>query len=328
MAAEEEARRAAEELKRKEEELAALKEAEEAEARSIAEENRRQPRKHCEKPPRDLLDGRNARKRKGGSRQRYPPRKLLRRLAWLLRRNRAAQANDKKSQEEITRVAKDATVQGKRHVTNLRFRLGSVVATTTDMLQQNLAEQDRKRDRVLVSLQRAVEEYTRYHRAGTEALDRKFTDMLGAFAAEHNEKHQETDTTFQQSNVELVVVFHSEVAQVVDGNERTQCVLTEAGQNELGKFREKVAHLAVEVGTEFDQGRHYTTASVETLQEVGGEDLVASPRTGDGVRRSHPGDDGCLWCSEGVAGPGLRCGEHRHAASGGYSMLWTCASVS
>ena len=32
-----------------------------------------------------------------------------------------------------------------------------------DILQQDLAEQDRKRDRVLVSLHRAVEVHTRYH---------------------------------------------------------------------------------------------------------------------------------------------------------------------
>ena len=40
-------------------------------------------------------------------------------------------------QEEITRVAKDATVERKRPVTFLRFRLESVVATMTDRLQQN-----------------------------------------------------------------------------------------------------------------------------------------------------------------------------------------------
>ena len=84
-----------------------------------------------------------------------------------------------------SRVAEGATVEGKRQVTNLRFRLESVVAATTDMLQRNLVEQDRKRDRVLVSLQRAVEEHTGYHRADTEALDGKLTDMVGASAAEH-----------------------------------------------------------------------------------------------------------------------------------------------
>ena len=107
----------------------------------------------------------------------------------------AVEGVDQKLQEEITRVAEDATVEGKRHVTNLRFRLQSVVATTTDTLQQNLAEQDRKRDRVRVSLQRAVEAYTGYHRTGTEALNRKFTDMVGAFAAEHNGQQQKTHTT-------------------------------------------------------------------------------------------------------------------------------------
>ena len=119
----------------------------------------------------------------------------------------------------------------------------------TDMLQQNLAEQDRKRDRVLVSLQRAVEA-----QADTEALDRKFTDMVGAFAAEHNEKQQETHTTLQQSNAELIALLHSEVAQVVDGNERTQRVLTEASQNELGKVQEEVAHLGRRSGYEVRPG--------------------------------------------------------------------------
>ena len=66
--------------------------------------------------------------------------------------------------------------------------------------------------------------------------------MVGAFAAEHNEKQQETHTALQQSNAELIASLHGEVAQVVDGNERTQRVLTEASQNELGKVQEEVAH--------------------------------------------------------------------------------------
>ena len=88
-ATEEEARRAAEELKRKEEELGALKEAEEAEAEELLEVGR-QPRRHCEAAE----DGRNTRKRNGGSRQRFLPRKLLRRLVWLLSKKQAAQANN------------------------------------------------------------------------------------------------------------------------------------------------------------------------------------------------------------------------------------------
>ena len=97
----------------------------------------------------------------------------------------AVEGVDQMLQEEFTRVAEDATVEGRRHETNLRFRLKSVGVTMTDTLEQKLAEQDKKCDRVLVSLQRAVEERTRYHRAGTEALDGKLTNMVGSFAAEH-----------------------------------------------------------------------------------------------------------------------------------------------
>ena len=44
---------------------------------------------------------------------------------------------DQKLQEEIIRIANGATVERKRPVTLPRFRLESVVATMTDMLQQN-----------------------------------------------------------------------------------------------------------------------------------------------------------------------------------------------
>ena len=47
-------------------------------------------------------------------------------------------------------------------------------------------------------------------------------------------------------------------------------------------------HLAVEVGTKFDQGGHHTTARVETLQKVGGADRDASPRGDAKARRSRP----------------------------------------
>ena len=151
----------------------------------------------------------------------------------------AVEGVDQRLQEEFTRVAEDATVEGRRHVTNLRFRLESMEVTMTDTLEQSLAEHDKKRGRVLVVLQRAVEEHSRYHRVDTEALDRKLTDMVGAFVAEHNEKRQETHTTLQQSYAELFALFHSEVAQVVDGNERTQRELAEANHNELRKVRRR-----------------------------------------------------------------------------------------
>ena len=100
-ATEEKARRASEELKRKEEELGALKEAEEAEAEEVLEVGR-QPRRHCEAAE----DGRNTRKKKGGLRQRYLPRKLLKRLVWLLRRKQAAQANNT-LHGEVLQIAND-----------------------------------------------------------------------------------------------------------------------------------------------------------------------------------------------------------------------------
>ena len=52
----------------------------------------------------------------------------------------AVEGVDQKLQEEITRVAEDASAE-------------SVVETMTGMLQQDLAEQDRKYDRMLVSMQ-------------------------------------------------------------------------------------------------------------------------------------------------------------------------------
>ena len=79
MDAEVEFRGAAEELKRKEEELAAREEAEKADAKRVVEADRRQPRKYCEEPPREPLEGRNARMKEGSSRQRHPPSKLRRR---------------------------------------------------------------------------------------------------------------------------------------------------------------------------------------------------------------------------------------------------------
>ena len=61
---------------------------------------------------------------------------------------------------------------------------------------------------------------------------------------------------------------------MVDGNENTQRVLSEASQSELGKVQEKVARLADEVSTKFDQGWHHTTASVETLQKKLGKETA------------------------------------------------------
>ena len=92
---------------------------------------------------------------------------------------------------------------------------------------------------MLVSLHRAVEEYAKYHRADTEAMDSKFTDIIGAIAAKRTVKQRATHATSRQSNAELIAIHHNEVAQVVDGNERTWRVLTEASQNALGRSRRR-----------------------------------------------------------------------------------------
>ena len=115
-------------------------------------------------------------------------------------------------QKEVTRVAKGTTVERKRHVTGPRSRPESVVTTMTDVLQQNLAEQDKKLDWVFASLQRAVEEYTRYHRADTEVMDSKSTDIVGMFVAGRTEKQRAARTTSRQDNVVLVALHHSELS--------------------------------------------------------------------------------------------------------------------
>merc|ERR1712136_698892 len=104
------------------------------------------------------------------------------------------------------------------------------------------------------------------HRALTDALDKKLSDMLGALSGEHDKKHEETRRSLRVQNEELIGMIQSEVTQLVETTNAQFTAITESSQTEIGSIREEVARIVVDLDGKYEESVNHTSASIAMLE--------------------------------------------------------------
>lgn len=113
---------------------------------------------------------------------------------------------------------------------------------------------------------KAHEDQGKNHRALTDALDKKLSDMLGALSGEHDKKHEETRRSLRVQNEELIGMIQSEVTQLVETTNAQFTAITESSKTEIGSIREEVARIVVDLDGKYEESVNHTSASIAMLE--------------------------------------------------------------